>query len=264
MATFSQWIIKKVGKYLTKKVYPLQNYLCDFHEIQKRLRVADVVLVSGRSRVSYVIRYITNSPWSHTALYIGRIRDIDDPELIRHIRRHYNGRDDTQLLIESELGSGTVLVPLNKYNKEHVRIARPTALTPEDAQTVIAHAMQSLGKKYNTRHIFDLFRLLAPYGILPRRLGSTLFSHHADKPTEDICSSMIADSFRVVNFPILPLVTYTQNYGYELTRRNPKLFTPSDFDFSPYFDIIKYPIFGPTDRVPYKNLRWREDEISHH
>ena len=52
----------------------------DFERLRYELRPCDVILVEGYSRVSRVIRWITNSPWTHAALYIGRLHDIEDEQ----------------------------------------------------------------------------------------------------------------------------------------------------------------------------------------
>ena len=57
---------------------------------------------------------------------------------------------------------------------------------------------------------------------------------------------MIAEAFATVQFPILPLVQRDEGDHMQLFRRNPKLCTPSDFDYSPYFEIIKYPFLDLT------------------
>ena len=37
------------------------------------LRPADIILVEGNSRVSSVIKYLTQSTWSHAAMYVGPV-----------------------------------------------------------------------------------------------------------------------------------------------------------------------------------------------
>ena len=61
----------------------------------------DVLLVEGRSRVSEVIKIITQSSWTHSALYIGRLFDIDDKVLQARIRGSYEGDPSEQLLVEA-------------------------------------------------------------------------------------------------------------------------------------------------------------------
>jgi len=73
---------------------------------------------------------------------------------------------------------------------------------------------------------------------------------------------MIANAFQSVHFPILPLVRKGSKENLELVRRNPRLFTPSDFDFSPYFDVIKYPIFKLKNGASPEDLPWIQGIIS--
>ena len=218
-----------------------QTPLSDFQQLRQEVRAVDVILVEGRSRVSEVIKLITQSSWSHAALYIGRLSDIEDRELQLVLRNYFSGPEDTPLIIESELGLGTTIRSLSHYECEHLRICRPRNLDSGGAREVIAYAIGRLGSPYDVRQIFDLARFLFPWFIMPRRWRSTLFSKNPGKSTETVCSTMIAEAFGSVQFPILPLVKRVEHGQLKLYRRNPKLCTPSDFDYSPYFDIIKYP-----------------------
>src|ERR1700730_4258451 len=44
------------------------------------LRPADVLLVEGNNHISGVIKYLTQSSWSHSALYVGPMADAATPE----------------------------------------------------------------------------------------------------------------------------------------------------------------------------------------
>jgi len=255
--SFSDWVVKKFSKHLLKTSPSHRGYLCDFNHILQEVQMCDVLLIEGRTRVSETIRNITQSPWTHAVLYIGHPDEIEDNQLREIAKRQCEKHNTTQLIIETDIGIGTVLSPIEKYRNDHIRILRPMGLSKEDAQKVITFAMRRLGSSYNMRHIFDLARFILPWSIFPRRWRSTLFQRNALKPTQEICSSMIASAFESVNFPILPLVKEDEKKNLELIHRNPNLYTPSDFDYSPYFAVIKYPI------VPYsKDLRWRKDMFS--
>lgn len=237
--------------------------MCDFERIRYELRPSDVVLVEGRSRISEVIKQITQSTWSHACLYIGRLHDVDDPVLQQKLAEHFNGNMNTQLVIEGYLGKGTIVSPLENYRGDHLRICRPRGLSRQDAQHVIAFGINKLGTDYDIRQLFDMARFLVPWSILPRRWRSTLFEYHVGQATKTVCSSMIAEAYASIDFPILPVVKQHEESGIELFIRNPKLFTPSDFDYSPYFDIIKYPFIAFADS-PYRHLPWnRQGLISH-
>ncbi len=71
---------------------------------------------------------------------------------------------------------------------------------------VIAHAIRHLGNDYDVRQLLDLARFLFPWGILPRRWRSSLFQHNAGKPTHTVCSSLLAEAFSAVGFPVLPFI----------------------------------------------------------
>ncbi len=202
--------------------------------------------MEGRNRISRIIKQITYSTWSHSALYIGRLYDIQDVHLRDRVRKFYHGSPDEQLLIESLMGKGTIVTPLSRYRDYNIRICRPRGLSHEDALRVMEYTINRLGLKYSLRHVFDLARFLFPWGILPRRWRSSLFVHNALKPTEEICSSLLASAFESVHFPILPEIIRDEE-GVMLVSRNPLLFTPKDFDNSPFFDIIKYPMLPLTE-----------------
>lgn len=259
----SNWLIQKLNNYLTKEQAKSPSYLCDFDRICQEARTADVLLIEGKNRISKIIQRITHSPWSHAVLYIGRLHNIDDPQLREEIHQNYQGRLNEQLIIESMIGKGTIITPISTYKNEHIRICRPTGLSYQDAQKIIAYVSKSLGKEYNVRHIIDLARFLLKTRFLPSRWRSSLFDSNHSQTSKDICSSVIADAFASIRFPILPLVRENKEKKLEMIPRNIKLFVPSDFDYSPYFDIIKYPIFNLSKMSPYQNLPWNENFISH-
>ena len=43
----------------------------DLAPLQACLQLGDVLLVEGHSRVSTAVKYLTQSTWSHAALYVG-------------------------------------------------------------------------------------------------------------------------------------------------------------------------------------------------
>ena len=86
------------------------------------------------------------------------------------------------------------------------RLSRPRGLSPTDAQKVIAYATKQLGSDYDVRQMVDLTRFVFPWSILPRRWRSTLFQRRAGQLTRTVCSTLIAEAFSHVRYPILPFV----------------------------------------------------------
>lgn len=252
----------KITSWLTKDRSLANSVpLCDFEQLSYEIKPCDVLLVEGRSRVSSVIKAVTQNPWTHSALYIGRLSDIDDENTRRNIRRYYKGDKNKHLILEALMGKGTIIEPLEKYKEDHVRICRPKTLSRQDAAHVITFTTKHLGCEYDVRQLLDLARFLFPYSILPRRWRSSLFQHNAGAPTRAVCSSLIAAAFSSVHFPILPVVQRSDKGEIKLFKRNFKLYTPPDFDYSPYFEIIKYPYLGFDEISMYRKLPWSKDGL---
>lgn len=253
----------RIENWLNHERRPATFPLCDFAKLSYGVRPGDVVLVEGRSRVSDVIRVITQSRWSHSALYVGRLHDIQEQQFREKLQKHYPASPDQQLVIEGILGKGMIVTPLNEYANDNLRVCRPSTLSAQDSQNVINYAIDKLGIGYNMRQLFDLARFIFPWRVLPRRWRSSLFTRNPDTVTKTVCSSMIAEAFYSVKYPILPAFRQ-QEEGIELVPRNTRLYTPADFDYSPYFDIKKYPFMGTTTSSPYRNLPWNTDETVGH
>ena len=100
-----------------------------------------------------------------------------------------------------------------------------------------------------------------PWGILPRRWRSSLFLHNAGEPTRNVCSSLLVEAFSSVDYPVLPFIDRSEDGALRFFKRNPRLFTPKDFDYSPYFDIIKYPFLGLDDLGIYRKLPWGDENV---
>ncbi|KTD00587.1 YiiX/YebB-like N1pC/P60 family cysteine hydrolase [Fluoribacter gormanii] len=259
---FINVIILKFYLFLSKEdKVTKRTYLYDFEQLTQEIRPGDVLLVESHTRMGNIIRLISESTWTHAALYIGRLEDIANPSLREAVQKQTKNLDSKQLIIESMLGEGTRISSVDEYKNEHIRILRPSALLPEDREKVIAAAINKIGKNYSLRHLFDLARFIFPWSFFPRRWRSSLFQHNMLQPTEDICSSMIANVFQSVNYPILPLIQKNKT-GYEIIHRNPRLYTPSDFDLSPFFDVIKYPILPLKKGQTYRDLPWNNQFIS--
>lgn len=258
---FKTYTWDKLIHHLTKDHGEVNIGLSNFDRLRYEIRPGDVLLVEGRSHVSSIIKTVTQSCWTHSAFYVGRLHDIEDPVIRAHIKRFYNGDPEEQLIIEAMIGEGTLVDNLRKYRGENLRICRPKGIAHQDAQKVIHYAIRRLGTDYDVRQILDLLRFLFPYSLLPRRWRSSLFQHNAGKTTKTVCSTMMAEAFYSIHFPILPVLQYDEDSNLKLYRRNSKLITPSDFDYSPYFDVIKYPIFDFDEMAVYKQLPWNSEGI---
>ena len=214
------------------------------------LQPGDILLVEGNQRISAAIKYLTQSTWSHAALFVGdRLGPPADG-------------GEARTLIESNLGEGCVAVPLSKYQTYNTRICRPVGLTDADRTAVVEFMVGSLGLLYDTRHVLDLARYLLPAPPVPVRWRRRMIALGSGDPTRAICSSLIAQAFQSIRYPILPSIEEVDTHKRAaspysrreiLHIRHYSLFTPRDFDLSPYFRVVKPTIESGFD---YRALRW--------
>ncbi len=218
--------------------------------LYRSLEPGDVLLVEGNSKVSAAIKYLTQSTWSHAALYAGdRIDDAD-------------GRGRTMRLIEVNVGTGCIAVPLEKYATYNTRICRAVGLTPRDREKVVDFMIGKIGLKYDNKNIFDMLRYFFPTPPVPVRWRRRMIQFGSGDPTRAICSTLIAQAFQEIRYPILPEITRAPGRARAVSDysrreimhiRHHSLFTPRDFDLSPYFEVVKPTLqFG----FDYKRLVW--------
>jgi len=251
--SFLDWTGRRIANRVTAKPDPRDTpHHTDIALMQRVLRPGDVVLIDGRDKVSAAIRYLTQSSWSHAALFVGDAlgQTTEDGEPIT--------------LIEVNVGDGCVAVPLSKYECSPTRICRPVNLTEEDRQQVVSFMCNNIGLTYDTRNVFDLARYLLPNPPVPRRWRRRMLALGSGSPTRAICSTLIAQAFQAIHYPILPRVEklkrgdhgangYTSSEVHHI--RHHSLFTPRDFDVSPYFDVVKPTV---AEGFNYKGVRWAE------
>jgi hypothetical protein len=244
MSFVADGIGRLLANYLEK---PAQGYEpftpTDPQALRETLRPGDVILVEGNNHISGVIKYLTQSTWSHAALYVGPIGD------------RVTADDEPLVLVEANIGEGVVAAPLSKYARVHTRVCRPTGLTEEDRARVCTYASERIGFDYDLKNIIDLMRYLLPMPI-PQRWRRRMMSLGSGHPTRIICSALIAQAFENVRYPILPKVTLLESEAAReeiLEIRHSSLYAPRDFDISPYFEVVKPTLVRGFD---YKAMAW--------
>ena len=241
---FSQLIIDYIQQ-------PINNYqvyqFIPLAELEDKMQPGDVLLVEGNQRVSSAIKYLTQSTWSHSAFYVGREAGIKD------------AHGHAAPLIEADLTEGVIGVSLTKYLGYNTRICRPALITPEDNQAVQAFIIESLGMSYDVKNVFDLARYLLPQPPVPSSWRRRMIALGSGEPSQAICSTLIARAFQSVGYPILPEIT-EENEREVMHIRHHSLFTPRDFDLSPYFSVVKPTI---EKRPNYKSFKWRASQLAH-
>lgn len=252
-------ILAPVGRllaaHLTKASRAYQPFATSRPEqLRSALRPGDVLLVEGNTRIAVAIKYLTQSTWSHAALFIGRRlgQDPDDP--------------DPPVLVEADLIAGVRAVPLSCYERCPTRICRPVGLGETDLERIVEAAVSRIGHTYDLRNVVDLARYLLPTPPVPQRWRRRMIALGSGDPTRAICSTLIAQLFQSVGYPILPGVETRpaprpgcDDCTEEIFHiRHYSLFAPRDFDISPYFQVVKPSLEAAFD---YKSIVWdRADE----
>jgi hypothetical protein len=244
------WAFDRIGhwiaRYLEKPAAGYEPFTPSEPEaLRQSLRPGDVLLVEGDNHIAGVIKYLTQSTWSHSALYVGPVAGAQTEDGEPHV------------LIEANIGDGVISAPLSKYYPHHTRICRPIGLTSEDLHRVCLYAIERIGLDYDLKNIVDLMRYLFPWPM-PQRWRRRMIALGSGDPTRLICSALIAQAFEAVRYPILPKITRIENKAvrrYLLEIRHSSLYTPRDFDISPYFQVVKPTLIKGFD---YKKMHWAD------
>lgn len=226
---------KWTAHYLSR---PIPNYkpfsTYEIPLLEQIMQPGDILLVEGDTRISTAIKYLTQSTWSHSAFYAGTATGQFDDQ----------GKPCS--LVEAELDQGVIASPLSKYRNFNIRICRPVGLTDLDQKKVVDFMVKKVGLKYDLKHVFDMLRYFLPTPPVPVRYRRQLIALGSGDPSRAICSSLIAESFQSIHYPILPEIetkTEISDYHYSIKQiyhiKHHSLFTPRDFDVSPYFSIVK-------------------------
>ena len=251
------WFGRKLAKYLSTPLPgDARAATSPPEKLAGALEPGDVLLIEGHTRVSAAIKYLTQSTWSHSALYIGDALGTPPPG------------EEPKVLVEADLRAGVHAVPLSHFAGLHTRICRPVGLTPEDLKKVVDFAVKSIGEAYDLKNLVDLARYLLPTPPVPARFRRRMIALGSGDPTRAICSTMIAQAFGLVRYPILPIyrppakgnpagAAADSEQEEVLEIRHHSLYVPRDFDISPYFAIVKPNISHGFD---YRKLRWLEEK----
>jgi len=247
------WFSDRLTDFLNR---PIRDFeapaACSVDQLGALLQPGDVLLVEGNLLISTFIKYITQSMWTHVALYVGPQPGAPD--------------GDPLVLVEADLASGVILSPLSKYVNSHTRICRPIGLRAEDRELVVSHALGRVGHGYDLKNVLDLARERILRTSIAATLRRGLRALGSGEPTLTICSTLIAQAFQSVRYPILPSRRMApcrdaspgqSDDCVEETweARHFSLFAPRDFDVSPYFTVVK-PL--PVADFDYTRLRWAD------
>jgi len=230
-------ILKILEKERSKYALPFENNVEGFRKV---IKTGDVVLVSGQSYISGIIKIVTKSNWSHCFLYMGDGKIIEADSII------YESAEPRKVKNPRVMEN-----PVEKYFPYNIRIKRPEQITEEHLKQVLAEARNYVGKDYDKKNIAN---------FIWKGLGMKKFDFKKSMGSEDkyICSALIAKLFQNVGYPILPDVAIVEDGKRSIKKINYTHIAPGDFDLasSQYWRTIPFQGIGRTKH--YTELIWDE------
>src|SRR5262245_19796253 len=182
------------------------------------LQHGDVLLTEGNTRMAALVRRITGSPWSHVSMYVGPLEQGPDPRCI----------------VEADIAAGVRAVSLSELKGLRLRGLRPTCLRETDRRRLADWVVSRIGDEYDVAHAWSLARRLLGVpsaGGVPLAPGSM-----AQGATRFICSTLIAQAFVLVGYPIAPVQLGVR----DARAADHRYVTPRDFESAPVFEVIPF------------------------
>jgi hypothetical protein len=98
------WISGRILRFLSQPTARYAPFFApDPAVLRSTLQPCDIILVEGNTRLSAIIKFLSQSTWSHATLYVGeRPGDIA-------------ADGEPNVLLEAEVEIGVTTVPLSKY-----------------------------------------------------------------------------------------------------------------------------------------------------
>ena len=106
----------------------------DLVRLMACLQPGDVLLVEGQTRVSTAIKYLTQSTWSHAALFVDTATGLVDAQ----------GRP--RAFVEADIREGVRAVSVDEFAGLHCRVCRPVGLSPSEIAAMIFYSPPQFGQ----------------------------------------------------------------------------------------------------------------------
>jgi Permuted papain-like amidase enzyme, YaeF/YiiX, C92 family len=190
--------------------------VADLQSLAAVLLPGDVLLTDGNTRAAAIVRRATKATWAHVALYVGALEEGEDPRCI----------------VEADFVAGVRAVRLSELEARHVHVLRPTPLNDSDRRRLADWVVSRIGDKYDLAHAWALGTRLLRLP-LPARLSPPP-SNAAAITRRFICSSLLAQAFLLVGYPIIP----TRHCVGSAASGDLRHLTPCDFESASIFEVV--------------------------
>jgi hypothetical protein len=174
----------------------------------------DVILVEGNTRFAALVRTLTQSTWSHVAMFVGPLGPGPDPACI----------------VEADLEQGVRAIALSELRGMHTRAVRANGLEPAARAEVARRVRERIGEPYDLDCALAFARSL--WSSRPQPPRARLVA----TPQAAICSTLLAEAFEAQGYPVLP--ARAASLATAVTEAAGRILMPRDFDVSPFFGVV--------------------------
>jgi hypothetical protein len=200
---------------------PIKHYspatTADPQSLSAILFPGDVLLTDGNTRVAALVKRITRSTWSHVSMYVGPLEEGPDPLCI----------------VEADIAAGVRSVRLSELKGLHVRVLRPTGLNELDRRRLADWVVSRIGGEYDLAHAWALVGKLLRLPLASRLpVPPTTMAQSA---TRFVCSTLVAQAFVLVGYPITPVQIGVRHPG----AADHRYVTPRDFESASVFEVVR-------------------------
>jgi len=223
-----------VGPLLRAALKPLASYLnqpcgasapavaTNLDLLARALAPGDVILVEGNTRFASLVRVLTQSTWSHVAMFVGPLESTPDPVC----------------LVEADVERGVRTLPLSELRGMNARAVRARGLDAHACAEVCRRVLARVGQMYDVDCAVELARSL--WSIRRGQSRGRPDPEPVVTAERAICSTLLAQAFEAVGHPILPAVAQDRS-----APPRARVYTPRDFDLSPFFAVVPAPYPHP-------------------
>jgi hypothetical protein len=206
LAVFLTQPVKRYGPAMTT----------DPESLSAVLRNGDVLLTDGNTRAAALIRRITRSTWSHVSMYVGPLEQGPDPRCI----------------VEADMAAGVRSIRLSELQGQNVRVLRPIGLNDAARDRLAEWVISQIGGEYDLEHAWALARRFLR--VAPKSSITPAPNGIAHSASRFICSSLLANAFALVGYPILPIHTAVA----AVSTADHRYVMPGDFESAPVFEVV--------------------------
>ena len=183
------------------------------------LRNGDVLLTEGNTRAAALIKRITRSTWSHVSMYVGPLEEGPDPRCI----------------VEADIAQGVRAIRLSELEGLNVRVLRPIGLSDAVRSRLAEWVVSQIGGEYDLKHAWMLAR--SWLGVPPKSSAAAAPNGVAQSATRFICSTLLANAFALVGYPILPIHTAVA----AVSAADHRYVIPGDFERASVLEVVSPP-----------------------